>query len=316
MSEQIFVGIDVSKNKVNVCCLPQDERFEVEAKDYGELAQRIASLKPRLVVMEATGGYERLLYSLLANLEVPVAVVNPIKVKGYAKAIGILAKTDDIDSWVIARFAQAVEPTPNQYGGCESAELRELLARRRQLVSMRVSEQNRHSQVASKTVAATINQTIRHCNKLIAALDKQLDKFIKNSPEMREKEEILKSVPGVGDQTARVMLVELPELGTLSRGQISALVGVAPMNRDSGRYRGKRFIRDGRLQVRNALYMASLTAIRLNPKINAHYKRLREAGKMVKVAMVACMRKILVHMNSMIKNRNKLTHFLKFQLDF
>lgn len=309
MSEKIIVGIDVSKNKVNVCCLPQDERFEAKTKDYPALAQKIAALKPHLVVMEATGGYERPIYSLLANLEIPVAVVNPIKVKGYAKAIGILAKTDDIDSWVIARFGQAVEPTPNQYGGCESVELRELLARRRQLISMRVGEQNRQSQVASKTVAATINQTIRYFDKLIAALDKQLDKLIKNSPDMREKEEILKSVPGVGDQTARVMLVELPELGTLSRGQISALVGVAPMNRDSGRYRGKRFIRGGRIQVRNALYMASLTAIRLNPKISSHYKRLLAAGKMVKVAMVACMRKILVHLNSMVKNMNKFNAF-------
>ena len=309
MSEIFIVGIDVSKNNVNVCVLPQNEHFVEEAKNYGKLAEKIAALKPHLVVMESTGGYERPLFSLLANLEVPVAVVNPIKVKAYAKAKGVLAKTDDIDSQTIAEFGQAMDPTPNQYNGCESAELKEMLSRRRQLVAMRVSEKNRRDQVASKTVIVTINQTIRYFTKLIEALDKQLDKYIKNSPEMHEKKEILKTIPGVGDKTANAILVELPELGTLNRTQISALAGVAPLNRDSGRYRGKRFIRGGRQHVRNALYMAILTAMRLNPKISTYYKHLQESGKIAKVAMVACMRKMLVHMNSMIKNREKFNAF-------
>lgn len=305
MSERTVIGIDVAKKKVNVCCLPQDERFEVEAKDYGSLVERIVSLKPHLVVMEATGGYERPIYSLLSNAQIPVAVVNPVKVKGYAKALGVLAKTDDIDAHLIARFGQDVNPTPNQYNGDESQELKELLSRRSQLVAMRVSEQNRRLQTGSKTVARTIDKTIKHFDKLIAALDKRLDKFIKDSPDLREKEDILKSAPGVGDQTARVLIVELPELGALPRPQICALAGVAPMNRDSGKYRGKRFIRGGRPQVRKALYMACITAIRLNPKIHAVYTRLRAAGKTAKVALVACMRKLLIHLNSMVRNKCK-----------
>ena len=309
MSEQIIVGIDVSKDKVNVCVLPQNERCSEKAKHYDRLVAKIADLKPHLVVMEATGGYERPLYSLLANREIPVAVVNPIKVRAYAKALGTLAKTDDIDSWVIARFGQAMEPTPNQYNGYENVELRELLARRRQLVAMRVSDQNRRNQVMSKTVARNLDKTIRYLKSLIDDLDKQLDKIIKDDPDMHEKKEILKTIPGVGDQTANTILAELPELGTLNRQQISALAGVAPMNRDSGKYSGKRFIRGGRLPVRNALYMSIVTAIRHNPKISEYFKRLRAAGKIAKVAMVACMRKMLVHMNAMIKNKTEFNAF-------
>lgn len=305
MSEKMVVGIDVSKGKVNVCCLPQDERFEVEAKHYGKLVEKLGSLKPHLVVMEATGGYERPLYSLLADAELPVAVVNPKKVRDYGRAAGILAKTDNLDAYLIAKFAMALDPTPNQYGGCESVELKELIARRRQLVAMRTGEQNRKQQTTSRTVANGIDKTIRHFNKLIAVLDKELDKYIKDSPDLSEKEDILKSAPGVGDQTARALIVELPELGTVSRAKICALAGVAPMNRDSGKRQGVRYIQGGRSSVRTALYMASLTAIRLNPKIREFYTRLRAAGKKAKVALVACMRKLLIHLNSMMKDKRK-----------
>lgn len=305
MSENIVVGIDVSKDKVNVCYLPQDERFEVKAKHYRRLAKQLAVLKPHLVVMEATGGYERPLYSLLADAEIPVAVVNPKKVRDYAKALGMLAKTDDLDAHLIARFALAVDPEPHQYGGSESIELKELIARRRQLVGMRTSEQNRKQQTTSRRVANSIDKTIRTFTKLIAELDEELDRYIKNSPELSEKEEILKSTPGVGDQTARALIIELPELGTLSRGKICALAGVAPMNRDSGKRQGTRYIQGGRSMVRSALYMACITAIRRNPKIHVFYTRLRASGKKAKVAIVACMRKLLIHLNSMLREKQK-----------
>ncbi len=305
MSEKIVVGIDVSKDKVNVCRLPQDERFEVKAKHYRRLAKQLADLKPHLVVMEATGGYERPLYFLLADAEIPVAVVNPKKVRDYARAMGMLAKTDDLDAHLIARFAQAADPEPHQYGGSESIELKELITRRRQLVAMRTSEQNRKQQTASRKVVNGLDKTIRTFNKLIAELDDELDRHIKNSPELKEKEDILKSTPGVGDQTARALIIELPELGTLSRGKICALAGVAPMNRDSGKRQGTRYIQGGRSMVRTALYMACITAIRLNPKIHVFYTRLRASGKKAKVAIVACMRKLLIHLNSMLKEKQK-----------
>lgn len=307
MSEKSVVGIDVSKEKANVCFLPGDERFEVKAKHYRRLVRQLAERKPHLVVMEATGGYERPLFSLLSDAELPVAVVNPRKVRDYARAIGLQAKTDDLDAHLIARFAQAVGPETHQYGGSESIELRELIARRRQLVSMRTSEQNRRQQTASKKVAKGIDKTIRTFNKLIAELDDELDKHIKDSPDLSEKEELLKSTPGVGDQTARALIIELPELGTLSRGKICALAGVAPMNRDSGKWQGARYIQGGRSMVRTALYMACITAIRRNPKIQVFYTRLRASGKKAKVALVACMRKLLIHLNSMLRKRQKFT---------
>ncbi len=305
MSEKTVVGIDVSKGKVNVCILPQEERFEVKAKHYGKLVKKLSVLQPHLVVMEATGGYERPVYSILADAQLPVAVVNPKRVRDFGRSAGMLAKTDSLDAYLIARFALAVDPTPNQYGGSESVELKELIARRRQLVSMRTSEQNRKQQTTSRTVANGIDKTIRHFNKLITALDKELDEHIRNNPDLSEKNEILKSAPGVGDQTARALLVELPELGTLNRRKISALAGVAPMNRDSGKWRGARFIQGGRSMVRTALYMACITAIRCNPPIHDCYFRLRAAGKKAKVAIVACMRKLLIHLNSMVKNKRK-----------
>lgn len=310
MSEKVIVGIDVSKGKVNVCVLPQDERFEVKAKHYPKLVKKIKALEPHLVVMEATGGYERPLYSLLADVELPVAVVNPKRVRDYARAASMLAKTDDLDAYLIAKFALAVDPEPAQYGGSESIELKELIARRRQLVTMRTGEQNRKQQATSRTVANGIDKTIRHFNKLIAVLDKELDRYIKDSPDLSEKEEIIKSTPGVGDQTARTLIVNLPELGTVSRAKICALAGVAPMNRDSGRWQGTRYIQGGRSSVRTALYMACLTAIRLNSRIREFYTRLRAAGKKAKVALVACMRKLIIHLNSMVKDKRKFDPIL------
>jgi Transposase and inactivated derivatives len=302
MSNSIIVGIDVSKEKVNVCILPKKERFTVEEKNYPALAKKLLAMAPSLIVMEATGGYQRKLHIILSRIGLPVAAVNPRPVRDYAKSQGILAKTDDIDAYVIAKFAEHVRPTPEALTEL-GVELKELLSRRRQLVDIRTSELNRKQQAASKKVARTIDAVLRLLDKQITAIDKELDKYIRELPEWREKDEILRSVPGIGDQTSRTLLIELPELGKLSRNRIAALVGVAPMNRDSGKSRGTRHIQRGRITVRNALFMACFCAIKRNPVIKTYYERLRNAGKCFKMAMTACMRKLLVIANTMMKEK-------------
>ena len=307
MSTPIHVGIDVSKGKVAVCILPQDERFEVPEEKYGQLAKKLIRLEPELVVMEATGGYERPLRLKLLKYGLPVAVVNPRQVRDYAKALGVLAKTDSIDSFIIARFAKDVQPTPNRNESEEHQVLRELLARRRQLVSMRTSESNRRHQAVSKRVSCSIKESITHLNRQLRLLEQEIDTFIKKLPDWQEKEEILRSAPGVGEQTFRTLASELPELGELSREEIASLVGIAPLNRDSGKYHGRRHIRGGRIGVRNALYMACITAIRKNPVIRVFYERLRGCGKQFKVALTACMRKLLTILNAMVKQKRKFS---------
>ena len=304
MSDSIIVGIDVSKDKVNVCILPKKERFVVESKDYPEFAQKLLALAPELIAMEATGGYQRKLHVILSHMGLPVATVNPRPVRDYAKSQGFLAKTDDIDACVIAMFADHVRPNPEALTELD-VELKELLSRRRQLVDIRTGERNRKLQAASKKVSRTIDAMLRSLDTQIAAIDKDLDRHIKELPEWREKDDILKSVPGIGDQTSRTLLIELPELGRLSRGKIAALVGLAPMNRDSGKSRGTRHIQRGRTTVRNALYMACFCAIKRNPTIRPYYERLRNAGKCFKMAMTACMRKLLVIVNTMVREKTK-----------
>lgn len=304
MSDPIIVGIDVSKDKVNVCILPQKERFVVEAGQYSTLAKKLLNLEPALVVMEATGGYERKLHLLLSRLELPVAVVNPRLVREYARSQGLLEKTDHLDAYVIARFGAHSNPRVNPLTETD-LELKELLSRRRQLVSLRTGELNRKQQVATRKVTRTIDAIIKPLTKQITVIDKELDKHIQNFPDWQEKEDILQSVPGIGAQTSRTLLVELPELGELSRTKIAKLVGVAPINHDSGKLRGTRHIYGGRTTVRCALYMACVTAIRRNPVIKAVYQRLRAAGKKYKIAMTACMRKLLVIINTMVKEKTK-----------
>ena len=304
MSESTIVAVDVSKEKGNVCILPTNERFTVEAKNYPAFAKKLVALNPDLVIMEATGGYERKLHIILSRLGLPVAVVNPRPVRDYAKSRGFLAKTDDIDAYVIAKFGEHTRPNPEPLTEMD-LELKELLSRRRQLVSMRTSELNRKQQAATRKVTNTIKSVLKLLNEQIAGIDKELDKYIKEFPEWNEKDEILKSVPGVGVQTSLTLLIELPELGQLNRGKIAALAGVAPMNHDSGKMRGKRHIRGGRASVRTALYMACLSAKRYNPTIKELYMRLRSAGKSFKMAMTACMRKLLIIINTMIKKKTK-----------
>lgn len=306
MSGSIVVGIDVSKDKVNVCVLPAKKRFVVEEKEYPSLAKKLLLLEPELVVMESTGGCERKLHLILSKMGIPVAAVNPRPVRDYAKSQGFLAKTDDLDAYVIAMYAAHTKPRPNPLTE-EDVELKELLSRRRQLISIRNGETTRRQQVMTKKVVHSIAAVLKILNKQIAAIDKELDGIIKNFPEWREQEEILKSVPGIGDQVSRTLLVEMPELGRLNRAEIAALAGVAPMNRDSGKFRGARHIQGGRLTVRNALYMACLSGIRWNPTIKSYYGRLRAAGKVFKVAITACMRKLLVIINTMVKEKSKFS---------
>lgn len=309
MSSQVYIGIDVSKEKVNVCFWPQNKRFHCSQDEFDKLARKIVVAEPELVVMEATGGYERKLHYLLANLGVPVAVVNPRQVRDYAKAMGKLAKTDDIDAQVIAQFAEHFKPQPNRHDSEEQWTLKELLGRRRQLVAMRTSEANRRQQAISPRVEQDIADHLRYIDRQITSIDQDIDEHIKKLPDYREKDESLQSIPGIGKQTARSLLSELPELGELNRQKISALVGLAPMNHDSGKMRGKRAIRGGRAHVRCALYMAALSAIRFNPIIKNIYLRLKNAGKPYKVAITACMRKLLILANSLIRKKARFADY-------
>lgn len=303
MAARSVVGIDVAKNKLDVCCLPSDERFVVEEKDYDAVVKKLAALSPDIVVLEATGGYEQAVVVRLAEVGMPFFVANPTRIRAYAKALGFLAKTDQIDAFVIARFGQDIKLEPRILAAEKSQEMQTFLARRRQLVGMCVSEKNRLKQTRMKKIAQGIKDHLKYLESQLKDVDGELDCFIRENPTWSETSDILKTVPGVGDQTARVLITELPELGRLNRRQIASLAGIAPLNRDSGKYRGERHIYGGRTYVRNALYMASISAIRFNPGIKNYYKRLRDAGKKAKVALVACMRKLLIVLNTMVKNK-------------
>lgn len=300
----IFVGIDVSKEQLDVTMRPSGESESVSNDKDGieALVKRLREVGPSLIVLEATGGLERGVTRGLASAELPVVVVNPRQVRDFAKATGQLAKTDRIDALVLARFGEAVRPALRPLPDEVSQELRALIARRRQITEMIVAERNRLSR-ASKSVKKRIDAHIRWLEAELDRADKDLDQSIGQSPIWREKEDLLRSVPGIGPVISRSLIAELPELGELNRKQIAALVGVAPLNRDSGTLRGRRRIWGGRATVRAVLYMAALVASRRNGVIGGFYKRLRNAGKAPKVALVACMRKLLTVLNSMIKHR-------------
>lgn len=300
----IFVGIDVSKERLDVAMRPSGESESVSNDKDGieALVKRLREVGPSLIVLEATGGLERGVTRGLASAELPVVVVNPRQVRDFAKATAQLAKTDRIDALVLARFGEAVRPALRPLPDEVSQELRALIARRRQITEMMVAERNRLSR-ASKSVKKRIDAHIRWLEAELDRADKDLDQSIGQSPIWREKEDLLRSVPGIGPVISRSLIAELPELGELNRKQIAALVGVAPLNRDSGTLRGRRRIWGGRATVRAVLYMAALVATRRNAVIRVFYKRLRNAGKAPKVALVACMRKLLTVLNSMIKHR-------------
>lgn len=307
----VFIGIDVSKARLDVAMRPSAEKLSVSNDETGiqAVVQRLNELSPTLIVLEATGGLERSITGALGSAQLPVVVVNPRQVRDFAKATGQLAKTDRIDAEVLARFAEAVRPPLRPLPDELSLELRALIARRRQLIEMMVAERNRLS-TASRAVRKRIEAHLRWLEAELERADKDLDQSIRQSPIWQEHEDLLRSVPSIGPVVSRTLLAELPELGRLNRKQIAALVGIAPFNRDSGTFRGRRGIWGGRATVRAVLYMAALVASRRNAVIRVFYKRLRDAGKAPKVALVACMRKLLTILNAMIKHKTRWSEMI------
>jgi transposase len=309
MAEPVSVGIDVSQDALAIAVYPSDERWETgcDAAALAALASRVAALRPQVVVLEATGGYEAPVAATLAAAGQPVAIVNPRQVRAFAQALGRLAKTDAIDAAVLALFGARVAPAVRPLPDASTQELAALVQRRRQLLEMLGSERRRLAQAATARVQRDLRAHIRWLERRVQETDDDLAHRIQGSPVWRVAEDLLRSVPGIGPIVARTLLAELPELGQLTRRQIAALAGVAPFNRDSGRRRGQRTIWGGRPTVRAALYMAGLVAARHNPALRPFYQRLRQAGKAPKVALVAVMRKLLTILNAILKHHQPWT---------
>src|SRR5271163_2505912 len=301
------VGIDVSKDSLDVHVLPTREAFAVarDGKGLESLVERLMVLDVSLVVLEATGGFETTVAAALAGVGLPLAVVNPRQIRSFAKALGKLAKTDAIDAEVIALFADKIRPQVRPVASSDARALGELVARRRQVVEMIGMEANRRRHAAGKRLAKTIDRHLAFLEKELAAVDADIDTDIRASPAWREADDLLSSVPGVGPVTARTLIAELPELGGLDRRKLAALVGVAPFNRDSGAWRGHRMIAGGRTSVRNVLYMAALSAIRHNPVVRATYQRLVNRGRPKKVAIIACLRQLLTILNAIARTKSR-----------
>ena len=299
-----FVGIDVAKAQLDIAVRPSGERWAVsnDADGVATLVEQLQPLHPTLIVLEATGGLERVATAALATAGLPVVVVNPRQARDFARATGQLAKTDALDARALAHFADVIRPTPRPLPDAQTQELRALLGRRQQLIGMRTAEQNRLAGTSGR-LRQDIEAHIAWLNARIATLDDDLETMLRASPLWRANDDLLQSVPGIGPVCARTLLLELPELGTLTRRQIAALVGVAPLNCDSGTLRGRRTIWGGRAHVRTVLYMGTLVATRFNPQIKAFYQRLLAAGKIKKVALTACMHKLLTILNAMLKHR-------------
>jgi len=304
-SAKPFVGIDVCKATLDIVERPSGEPWTVRNDDRGiaQVTAYLRAAKPVLVVLEATGGLEVPIATALAIAGLPVAVVNPRQVRDFARATGKLAKTDTLDARVLAHFAEAVRPEPRPLPDEQLRQLSALLTRRRQLVKMITAEKNRLGTTPDKSLRDRIKAHIAWLQRDLKEANKALRRSIRQTPLWRENDQILQSVPGVGPVLSLTLLAELPEMGYLNRKQISALVGVAPLNRDSGSFRGRRAIWGGRSQIRPALYMGTLSAKRFNPVIKEFYDRLIAAGKSKKVALTACMHKLLIILNTMIKNR-------------
>ena len=303
MKTEEFVGIDVSKGRLDICLHTSGELLSVpnDVDGIEELVRKLNSIAPSLVALEATGGYETVFATTAYAAGLPVAVINPRQVRDFAKATGMLAKTDALDAKVIARFAAMVKPDVRARRDEETDALAGMVARRRQLVSMRVQEKNRLA-VANPRQKADIKEHVSWLDERIRLLEIDLTAALRESNAWRVQEDLLKTAPGIGSITSATLLALLPELGHLNRSEIAALAGVAPFNRDSGQYRGKRMIWGGRAEVRSVLYMATLSAIRFNEPIKALHARLIARGKAPKVAIVACMRKLLTILNAMLKS--------------
>ena len=308
---EAYVGIDVSKKKLDVCVRPSGEAFSAENTDEGiaGLAVRLKALGPRLIIVEATGGYQAAVVGALAVEKLPVAVVNPRQVRDFAGATGRRAKTDAIDAAVLAHFGEALRPEPKPLEDAETAALGALITRRRQVIEMITAEINRMGQSRGE-VKLRIKSHINFLRHELGESNRELDEMLRKSPVWREQDELLRSVPGVGRVLSATLLAELPELGRLNRKQVAALVGVAPLNRDSGTLHGQRRVSGGRASVRHTLYMAALVATRFNPTIRAFYQRLRSVGKLAKVAITACMRKLLTILNAMMRSNRPWTNLL------
>ncbi|MBI1910358.1 MAG: IS110 family transposase [Deltaproteobacteria bacterium] len=301
-----FVGIDVSKAFLDVAVALEGKSWRVSNDQAGiaHLVERLKAMSPEVVVLEASGGYEMLVVGAMGVANLPVARVNPRHVRDFAKASGRLAKTDKIDAFVLASFGEVMRPEVRPLKDEQSQELQALLTRRSQLVEMLISEKNRLGTCLEKRVRKDIMKHISWLKKRIEEVEKDLESRIKASPIWREKEAIMRSVPGVGPILSLTLLAELPELGTLSHKKISSLVGLAPFNCDSGKFKGKRRIWGGRAKVRTALFMATMAATRFNPIIRSFYQRLLLAGKPFKVAITACMHKLLIILNAMMHHRS------------
>ena len=302
----VVVGIDVAKNELVVAC-GSAGAVRTERNDEAgvrTLVQQLSALAPEVVVLEATGGYEWLVAAALAAAQLPVAVVNPRHVRDFAKATGQLAKTDRLDARILALFGERVRPPVRPLPDEATRALESVLTRRRQLVEMRTAESNRLAQLAGRAqrpVKQSLKKHIAYLDRELAMTDTELGRMIRESPVWRERDALLQSVPGIGPVASRTLLGELPELGQLNRRAIAKLVGVAPLNRDSGTWRGHRTIHSGRASVRRVVYMAALVGARCNPVLKAFYRRLVAVGKPKKVALVACMRKLLTILNHMLR---------------
>ena len=305
ISKSVNVGVDVGKAALDVCIHESGDLMQVPNSDegIGVLLQRLISFSVQRLVVEATGRMERRLVELASAQGLPVIVVQPLMVRRFAGAQGILAKTDELDARVIAQFAAVMQPEVRQINDQKVTHIKDLLCRRRQLMQMRTQEMNRRS-IMPRTLHRSINQVIKTLESEVAKITAQLDKALAPVAEWQLKKSILMSAPGVGENLMYTLLGELPELGKLNKREVAALVGVAPMNRDSGKLRGKRRIRGGRAQVRTMLFMATLSSVQHNPVIKTFYQRLVAQGKHKKVALTACMRKFITILNAMLRDRN------------
>lgn len=300
-----FVGIDISKEKFDYFIRPSADAgsFSYAPSDVAAFLALLSSFDVALVVMEATGGYEKQLAARLSAAGLRVSIMNPRQIRDFAKSTGQLAKSDALDASIMAHYAEAIRPKIRPLADAESEALKELVTRRDQLVQIRTAESNRLQVASTPRVRKSIQRHLKALQQNIDDIEKDIDDTISNSPIWREKDELLQSTPSVGQNTSHKLLASIPELGQLNRGKITALVGLAPYDHDSGTLKGVRCIGGGRAQARNALYMACLSAIRFNPAIKAFYQRLRARGKVFKVAMTACMRKLLTILNCILKSR-------------